>query len=115
MTRREDIRKVSGLAELMLEHRLGQMRAAAQRLDRSRAQLAAIDREASPADLPAVTAGLVACEYQRWADARRAELNAVLARQTVDVLAARAEAELAFGRLQALRGTVAKMASRRQA
>ena len=113
MTIPDDFSKVTALADLLLQHRLGQMRQASARLDRSRAQMAAIDKGAAPADLPEVMAERVACDYQRWADARKAELNEVLARQTLDVLAARAEAETAFGRLQALRGITARLQGKR--
>lgn len=112
MTQGNDIAKIAALAELLLEHRLGLMRQAADRLDRSKMQVSAIDRAAEPADLPEVMAGLVACEYRRWADARKVELNGVMARQTADVLAARSEAETAFGRVQALRGIAEKLKGR---
>jgi hypothetical protein len=113
MTRAKDLEKLGALADLMLEHRLGQMRQASARLDRSRAQMTAIDKAAEPADLPEVVAGLVACDYRRWADARKAELNTVIARQTADAMAARAEAEMAFGRVHALRRIAAKHLGKR--
>ncbi|AZL59453.1 hypothetical protein EI545_11735 [Tabrizicola piscis] len=113
MTRRTETTKVITLADLLLRHHLGQMRQAAERLDRSRAQMAAIDKAADPADLPEVVAARVDCDYRRWADARKSELNLVLARQTAEVLAARAEAEVAFGRVQALRGIAARLHGKR--
>ncbi len=113
MTRAKDLAKLASLADLLLQHRLGQMRQAAARLDRSRAQMTAIDRAAEPADLPEVVGALVACDYRRWADARKAELNEVIARQTAEAMAARAEAEMAFGRVQALRGITAKLQGKR--
>jgi hypothetical protein len=113
MTRSDDYHKVMALADLLLQHRLGQMRQTSARLERSRAQMAAIDKGAAAADLPEVMAERVACDYRGWADARKAELNGVLARQTLDVMAARAEAQLAFGRVQALRGIVARLPVRR--
>lgn len=102
MTARADLAKLQALTALVLDHRLAGMRAAAEAMARSRDQIAALDRPLDAADLPPVTADLVACGYQRWADQRRVELNAVLARQTAAYLAARAEAERAFGRSQAL-------------
>lgn len=113
MTRPDDYTKIMALADLLLQHRLGQMRQTSALLERSRAQMAAIDQGAAAADLPEVMADRVACDYRRWADARKAELNEVLARQTLDVMAARAEAQFAFGRMQALRGIAARLQGRR--
>lgn len=113
MSRAKDIDKLAPLADLLLQHRLGQMREANLRLERSRGQIAALDKAAEPAGLPEVVAALVACDYRRWADARKAELNAVIARQTAEAMAARAEAEMAFGRVHALRGIAAKLLDKR--
>lgn len=113
MSQKHDIQRLEGLAQLMLDHRLGRLREAADLRDRSRMQLRAVNAAAEPADLPPVAAGLVGIAYQRWADVRRAELNAVIARQTVDWMQARAEAGNALGRMQALRG-VAEMLQKRR-
>jgi hypothetical protein len=102
MARTKELQKISALAGLVLDHRLGQMRLAADQVARSQTQLAAIDQGEAPSDLPLVAAAVVATDYRRWADVRRIELNAVLARQKAALLATRAEAELAFGRVQAL-------------
>jgi hypothetical protein len=104
VTARADLAKLQQLSALVLDHRLAGMRAAAEAMARSRDQITALDRPLDAGDLPPVMADLVACGYQRWADQRRVELNAVLARQTAAYLAARAEAERAFGRSQALAG-----------
>ncbi len=113
MNRAKDLAKLMSLADLLLQHRLGLMRQAAVRLERSRSQMIAIDKAAEPADLPEIVAGLVACDYLRWADARKTELNAVVARQTADSMVARAEAEMAFGRVHALHGIAAKVQGKR--
>lgn len=113
MNPKQDIQRLDGLAQLMLDHRLGQLREAADQRDRSRMQLQAVNAAAEPVDLPPVAAGLVGIAYQRWADKRRAELNAVIARQTADWMQARAEAGTALGRLQALRGVAEKLGKRR--
>ena len=110
MSNRDDLAKVAGLAELVLDRRLQDLREAAAARHRSRMQLDAIMAAAAPADLPPVTAGLVGLAYQRWADIRRSELNAVIARQTATWLTARSEAATAFGRLQAIRGVAEKLA-----
>jgi hypothetical protein len=109
MTARGDLQRLEALAQLVLDQRLGQLRQRGAELQRSHDQLAAINAAAAPGDLPPVAAGLVEINYGRWADRRRAELNAVIARQRASMIEARAEATLAFGRAQALEGTAAKM------
>lgn len=113
MTRKEDFSRIASLADLLLDHRLSQMRQAAAQLERSQMQMAAIEKAAAPADLPEVISGLVGVDYRRWADVRKAELNIVMARQTAAAIAARAEAEMAFGRVQALRGISARLQGKR--
>lgn len=109
MKKAKDIRRLAEIAQLVLDHRLGQLHAAAAELERSRGQLAAINRAALPAeDLAPVVAEKVALTYDRWADARRSELNLVMARQTADWIEARNDAKCAFGRLHALQGLIAR-------
>ena len=91
------------LAQLMLDHRLGVV-AGQRRIAWSKAACSlprSIDA-AQPVDLDPVTAARVGLDYERWADARRGELNLVIARQTADWLEARSDAQTAFGRVQAL-------------
>lgn len=109
MTKAKEMRRLAEVAQLMLDHRLGQLHSAAAELERSRGQLAAINRAAQPAeDLAPVIAEKVALTYDRWADARRSELNLVIARQTAHWMEARSDAQGAFGRVQALRGLDAR-------
>ncbi|MDM7931821.1 hypothetical protein [Tabrizicola sp.] len=112
MTRKQDLQAIKGLADLVLDHRLGGLRDATRRLDLSRAQLAAINAEEAPGDLPPVAAGIVNIGYQRWADIRRAELNSVMARQSAAVIEARADAATAFGRVEALQGVARRLAGK---
>jgi hypothetical protein len=109
MTKASDMTRLSEVAQLMLDHRLGQLRGAAAELERSRMQIASLDRTARPADLDPVTAEKVALSYDRWADQRRAELNLVIARQTASWMEARGEAQTAFGRVQALQGLATRL------
>lgn len=113
MTKRNDLQMLATLSQLVLDQRLVGVRLAAERLDRSRAQLQAINAAAAPADLPPVAAGLVDMAYQRWADIRRAELNAAIARQTVTWMDEKSEAATAFGRLQALKGAADRLDRKR--
>ena len=104
-----DMVKITSLMQLVLDNRLQQLREAAEARDQSLMQMAAVTAAAAPADLPAVTAGIVGLTYQRWADVRRAELNTVIARQTADWMAAKSAASLAFGRAQAVRGIAERL------
>ncbi len=113
MSKARNLARLSELAALTLDHRLGQMRAASQALERSRGQLAAINEAAKPADLPLVAGAKAEWAYRRWADQRRSELNLVIARQTADWLTARDEAKTAFGRREALQGVARSVKLRR--
>jgi hypothetical protein len=109
MSRSADLRRLQALAQLTLDHRLQALNQASDRLERSRMQLAAVNGAAAPADLQPIAAGLVDVAYRRWADVRRAELNALLARQTAEWIEARAEAATALGRVQALQGAMTRL------
>jgi hypothetical protein len=113
MSQANDLKRLAEVAQLMLDHRLSQLHGAAAELERSRMQLAAINEAGRPADLEMLTAGKVALTYDRWADQRRGELNLVIARQTVDWMDARSEAQNAFGRMQALQGLAKRLKERR--
>jgi hypothetical protein len=113
MTKTRDMVRLAEVAQLMLDQRLGQLRTAAEAVERSRMQLSAINEAAKPADLPPVAAEKVGLGYERWADVRRAELNLVIARQTAAWIDARGDAGTAFGRLQALQGLTRRLEERR--
>ena len=113
MSKAKDISRLADLAQLMLDHRLGQLRTSADQLDQSRMQLGAINRDAQPSDLDPVLAIKVGLGYDRWADVRRSELNLVIARQTAAWLGAQSEARTAFGRVQALQGVATRLKSQR--
>jgi hypothetical protein len=113
MTKADDLAKLAEVAQLMLDHRLGQLRSRAAELERSRMQRDALSRTAQPSDLEPVTAEKVALTYDRWADQRRAELNLVIARQTASWLEARSDAQTAFGRVQALQGLATRLGKKR--
>jgi hypothetical protein len=113
MSRVKDISRLQDLAALVRDHQLAQLRDAAARCEQSKMQISALEREPSDTGLDPVGAGLVGLRYQAWADVRRSELNAVLARQTADWLAVREEAKTAFGRAEALRAVAARQLSRK--
>lgn len=103
MSHARDLARIRDLSQLVLDHRLTLLRETAGRRDQTRMQIAALGQAAEPVDLPAVAGSQVALRYELWADARRSELNTVLARQTAQWLEARQEAQTAFGRAEALR------------
>jgi hypothetical protein len=113
MTRSSDIAALQGLARLLLDHRLTQLRQASERREQSRMQIAALDVPSASSDLDLAAAGQVSLCYQLWADVRRTELNMVLARQTADWIAAREDARDAFGKTEALRGIAARLSGKR--
>lgn len=101
---RQDLKRLGELADLMLDQRLQTLRAAADAKAQSEAALAALARPLPETDdLVGASAQIAALAYGRWADARRAEINQVLARQTADWIEARAAAQTAFGKADALR------------
>lgn len=105
MTKTAQLLRLKHLADLMLDSQLAQVRAAAAAKAASEERLAALARPvAAPEGIGEIAAGLAALGYQRWADARRAEVNLVLARQTVAWMEACDAARLSFGRKQALQG-----------
>ena len=85
-------------------------RRAAEAKAQSEAALARLATPVAPADagLEGASAALAGLAYQRWADARRAEINQTLARQTHHWMEARDAAQKAFGKADALRRLVEK-------
>lgn len=114
MSQKQQLAKLQQIAGLMLDSRLAALQTAARAKAESEAQLAGLAvAMAAPADISAVAAERAALTYQRWADARRAELNLVLARQTVAWMEARDAARVAFGKTEALAGVARKLAAQR--
>ena len=102
MKERERMARMAALGSMILDLRLAELNRAAQACAASRERLAGLALPPAPTDLPPVVAAQAELRYQVWADARRAELNMLLARQTVTLHEARDTARLAFGRSQAL-------------
>lgn len=108
--KKADLAKLQSLAELSLDHQLSALRQAAEAKSRSEAALADL---AKPVTFPqdgfeGVSVDLSGLAFQRWADARRSEINLSLARQTHAWLEAKEAAQVAFGKAQALRRLVEK-------
>lgn len=110
MTRPVQMKRLEQIAGLMFDSRLAELQHAAAARAETEARLAGLAApDVVEGSLPQVSAELAALRYQRWADARRAELNLTLARQTANWLEARDAARLAFGKTQALAAVAAKL------
>jgi hypothetical protein len=111
MSQKQQLAKLGQLSNLLLDSRLAVLQAAARAKLESEAQLAGLTAPQPLAEqISDIAAALAGLNYQRWADARRAELNMLLARQTVTWMEARESAREAFGKKQALGGVATKLA-----
>ena len=110
MSQKQQLAKLGQLSNLLLDSRLAVLQAAARAKLESEVQLAGLMSNSPVAEQVSEIAGaLAALNYQRWADVRRAELNMLLARQTVTWMEARDQAREAFGKKQALGGLATKL------
>lgn len=98
----QKLRALQGLAQMVLDAQLAELRAIAQAREDSLAHLADLNRSFQPSDMHPVAAAEAEIRFQRWADLRRSEINQVLARQNVQLDEARSAARTAFGRARAL-------------
>jgi hypothetical protein len=110
MSKAQDILRLQQIAQLILDVKLAALQTASRKREQSVELLASLNQPGKPTDLPPTAAHLAQLRYQKWADVRRAEINLVLAQQTVDLHFARDAAAAAFGKDQALRGVQAKLA-----
>lgn len=91
------------ISQLVLDLKLAELNRAARARADSRARLADLALPPAETELPLAVAAQAGLLYDRWADARRAEINLALARQTAEWIERRDLAAKAFGRAQALR------------
>ncbi len=108
MTTAKQIARLSQISQLVLDVKLAALRTAVSKRQHSLDLLTALSGVANAPDLSLVAEHQAQMRYQQWAQARRAELNLVLARQTAEMATARDEAVQVFGRNQAVRGLQAK-------
>lgn len=101
MKQRDQIHRLQQVANLMLDLRLNELHAAARQRQESLDRIAGLNVIHS-SDLPPIAAAQAEMLYQRWAEARRAEINQTLARQTAEWMEAQVRARRAFGQTQAL-------------
>lgn len=100
---------LSRIAGALLDAELARLRARGAQAEATRGRIAALDAAVTrqhaviAAELEAPVAGPVLDRWGGWADRRRAELNAGLARELAALEAQRQAAAAAFGRAEALR------------
>lgn len=103
MSKIQDIARLHSIAGLVLDVKLAGLRNIARARDETVTRLAGLTPAAMILeDRGGVADVLAAIAYQRWADARRAELNQTLARQTAAWMDARDNARTAFGKADVL-------------
>lgn len=103
MSRETPMARLAALGGLILDLRMNALQAAVRARQESLDRLAGLSEAMPPNDLPSVAAHRAEVRYQAWADARRTEINQLLARQTARMLEDRDIARQAFGRAQVLR------------
>lgn len=101
--------RLAGLAGMVRDLRLAELERAARARAESRTRLSGLALEPLDSDLGPIAAAQAEMRYQAWAEARRAEINLTLARQTAEWLEAQEAARRAFGRAEALRTLAARM------
>ncbi len=109
MSKTQDIARLRQISQLILDVKLAALHSASRKREESLERLASLNQPNEVTDLAPTANYLTQLRYEKWADARRAEINLALAQQTVDVHLARDAAAIAFGKDQALRGVEAKL------
>jgi hypothetical protein len=89
---------LEALTRMTLDHRLAALRRAKAEKRATTDMINALDLPYTETDLPLAAAQHAEMMYQAWADQRRMQLNLQLARQSVIVLHAEADARQAFGK-----------------
>ncbi|MFN3606973.1 MAG: hypothetical protein ACK4SS_07240, partial [Cypionkella sp.] len=115
MSKSQQLAQLQQLTDMILDHRLGAVRAAARLRADTLRKIEAL--RAPPAfledsgDTGGISGAIAALSYQSWAEARRIELRQVLATQTAAWLDAKDAAQHAFGKSQSLDGARKKIAA----
>jgi hypothetical protein len=94
--------RLTAIAEIIVEQRLAKLQACAAERNNSLQRLQDLVPTSS-AETDPISQATTLLRYETWADARRREINLLLARQTVAWLEARSEAQSAFGRADVLK------------
>ncbi|QCO55697.1 hypothetical protein EOK75_08055 [Pseudorhodobacter turbinis] len=93
--------KLKALSDMIVDQHLGKLQACAAARTVSQQRLEGLRVTEKP-EMEPIAQAQTMLRYEQWADARRAEINITLARQTAEWMEARKEAQLAFGRAQVL-------------
>jgi hypothetical protein len=102
MKKRQSLARLTALSDVILDQHLAKLQACAAERNASLQRLR--DLAPAPAEgLDPITGAATLLRFEIWADARRSEINLVLARQTAAWMEAQAEAKTAFGRAQVLK------------
>ena len=104
MTKAKDLARLGQISQLILDVKLAALHVAAGKRQQSLDLLANLNMPSAPGDLSLIATHRAELQYQHWADARRAEINLLLAHQTAEMHLAHDAAGQAFGKDQALRG-----------
>ena len=96
-----ELKKIS---DLIFERRLVALKATAAARNESLQRLQDLAPQESKDALEPLAQAQAQLRYEAWADARRADINLLLARQTAEWIEARKIAKTAFGRAGILRG-----------
>jgi HPt (histidine-containing phosphotransfer) domain-containing protein len=112
MTPLKDTARMQQLAKMVLDAELGLLKRAADQRDQTKSQIAGLrPAETLLDDKHGISGALAALRYQAWADARRIELQQVLAKQTAHWLDTRDKARLAFGKAEGFNQIAAKLSA----
>ena len=102
MKTKASLDRLTTLSDLILDTQLAKLQASAAERNKSLQRLE--DLAAPPSDdADDIARAATLMRYERWADARRREINLVLARQTAVWMEARQNAQMAFGRAAVLK------------
>ncbi|WP_050527814.1 hypothetical protein [Pseudorhodobacter aquimaris] len=95
------LQKLKALSDMIFDQHLSTLQVCAAARATSQQRLEGLRVKETPAMDPIAQAQTM-LRYEQWADARRAEINITLARQTAEWMEARKDAQRAFGRAQVL-------------
>lgn len=103
MSKSDQLNRLQNIAHVMLDSQLAGLKLAARAVQDTQNRLAGLAASPVPTgELSDIAVALSGLAYERWADARRVELNLILARQTAIWLDASDAARQSFGKTQAL-------------
>lgn len=115
MSQARHLAKLRALTEIVLEARLGDLRAVAQARHNTITKIEGL-HVSTPlvGETVGIADALAALNFQVWAEARRTELTQTLARQTAQWLDSREQARIAFGKATSFEKLVEKTRKNRR-